>query len=417
MGTDVPFIEYAEVNPKRNLRRGAQYPFVEMNAVPEGGGEPAYFTEREYDGGGGSRFAVGDTLFARITPCTENGKIAYVAGLNGSDAAFGSTELIVLSARVGKAEPRFIYQVAASQRVRRRAVSRMLGTSGRQRVPTWFFTEELTVPAFTLSEQRAIAAVLDAIDEAIKRTEAVIAATERLREALLNELLTRGVHGWHSEWMQAPGLGTVPACWDVVRLADALAELRYGTSTQLGASGTYAVLRIPNVARGFIDVSEMKYADLAPREASVLALRRGDLLIVRTNGNPEICGQSAVFNELGGRWAFASYLLRLRTQPSVLEPTYLWTYLRSAAGRKQLSANIRTSAGNYNLSAGGLEALQVPLPSVEEQRRIVDVVHTSSEANEAAERELQRLAAVKQSISDALLTGRLRVPGAVEHAR
>ena len=53
-------------------------------------------------------------------------------------------------------------------------------------------------------EQRVIAAVLDSIDEVIERTEAVIAATERLRDALLHELLTRGVPGWHSEWKDAP---------------------------------------------------------------------------------------------------------------------------------------------------------------------------------------------------------------------
>ena len=71
-----------------------------------------------------------------------------------------------------------------------------------------------------LAEQRAIAAVLDSIDEAIERTEAVIAATERLRDTLLHELLTRGVPGWHSEWKEAPGIGTVPACWEVVRLGE-----------------------------------------------------------------------------------------------------------------------------------------------------------------------------------------------------
>ena len=78
-----------------------------------------------------------------------------------------------------------------------------------------------------MPEQRVIAAVLDSIDEAIERTEAVIAATERLRDALLHELLTRGVPGWHSEWKEAPGIGTVPACWDVVRLGD-VATLQRG---------------------------------------------------------------------------------------------------------------------------------------------------------------------------------------------
>jgi hypothetical protein len=48
----------------------------------------------------------------------------------------------------------------------------------------------------------------------------VIAATERLRSALLAELLTRGVPGWHTEWKQAPGIGPIPECWEVVRLGD-----------------------------------------------------------------------------------------------------------------------------------------------------------------------------------------------------
>src|SRR5690606_23446214 len=133
---------------------------------------------------------------------------------------FGSTEFIVLSARPGRADPHFVYQTAASSRVRSLAISRMLGTSGRQRVPTWFFTDELTVPDFPLAEQRAIAAVLDAVDETIERTEAVIAATEELRNALLHDLLSRGVPGWHTEWKQVPGLGTIPACWDVVTLGE-----------------------------------------------------------------------------------------------------------------------------------------------------------------------------------------------------
>ena len=69
-----------------------------------------------------------------------------------------------------------------------------------------------------LPEQRAIAAVLDSIDEAIERTEVVIAATECLRESLLHEFLTRGVPGWHTEWKEVRGVGTIPVDWEVVQL-------------------------------------------------------------------------------------------------------------------------------------------------------------------------------------------------------
>ena len=79
-----------------------------------------------------------------------------------------------------------------------------------------------------LDEQRRIAAVLDAIDEAIERSEAVIAATEELRRSLLHELLSRGVPGWHSEWREVRGLGVVPACWEVVRLGEVCERPEYG---------------------------------------------------------------------------------------------------------------------------------------------------------------------------------------------
>ena len=76
--------------------------------------------------------------------------------------------------------------------------------------------------------QRAIAAVLDAIDDAIEGTEALIAATEQLRDSLLHELLTRGVPGWHTAWKEVPGLGPIPADWEVVRLGDICTSPQYG---------------------------------------------------------------------------------------------------------------------------------------------------------------------------------------------
>ena len=99
---------------------------------------------------------------------------------------------------------------------------------------------ETSHPPPSPAEQRAIAAVLDSIDEAIERTEAVIAATERLRDALLHELLTRGVPGWHSEWKEAPGIGTIPACWEVVRLGEDTTHVGSGV-TPKGGKSAYTV--------------------------------------------------------------------------------------------------------------------------------------------------------------------------------
>ena len=95
---------------------------------------------------------------------------------------------------------------------------------------SWNHLREFSFVCPPLPEQRAIAAVLDAIDGAIERTEAAIAATERLRDALLHELLTRGVPGWHTEWKEAPGIGTIPACWEVMRLGDGVTHVGSGVT-------------------------------------------------------------------------------------------------------------------------------------------------------------------------------------------
>ena len=265
-----------------------------------------------------------------------------------------------------------------------------------------------------LPEQRAIAAVLDGIDEAIERTEEVIAATERVRDALLRELLTRGLPGRHSEWAEVPRLGTVPACWDSVHLGDVCAEIKYGTSRPLSPEGALPVLRIPNVARGVLDLSDLRYANLPEGERQTVSLSPGDLLLVRTNGNPEVCGTGVLWPGLEGEWAFASYLLRLRTVMRRLDGSYLWAFLQTAFGRRQLRGNIRTSAGNYNLSAEGLMTIEIPLPPLGEQQVIVAALH-GVDANVArACEERARLQSLQGSAADALLTGRVRV-GVSEH--
>ena len=107
----------------------------------------------------------------------------------------------------------------------------MLSISAKTAVPILNKTVFSAVPILLppLPEQRAIAAVLDSIDDAIERTDAVITATEQLRDSLLHQLLTRGVPGWHTEWEDVPGLGTMPADWDMVRLGD-VAEIVMGQS-------------------------------------------------------------------------------------------------------------------------------------------------------------------------------------------
>jgi len=120
-----------EVNPTRVLRKGEVAPYLDMANMPTRCHTPDVVVERPF--GSGMRFMNGDTLVARITPCLENGKTAYVDFLEDGQVGWGSTEYIVLRPKP-PLPPEFGYCLARSVEFRDFAIQSMTGSSGRQRV-------------------------------------------------------------------------------------------------------------------------------------------------------------------------------------------------------------------------------------------------------------------------------------------
>ena len=177
----LPFSQAVTVNPRVQLTRGATYPFVDMGAV-SAGSRSAYASEQRQFDGGGSRFAVGDTLMARITPCLENGKIARFAGLPG-EIGHGSTEFIVIRGRDGVSDTDYAYYLTKWEGVSGYAISQMTGTSGRQRVPSEAL-DHLKVLLPPLPEQRAIAHILGTLDDKIENLRRQNETLEAMARAL-----------------------------------------------------------------------------------------------------------------------------------------------------------------------------------------------------------------------------------------
>jgi type I restriction enzyme S subunit len=125
--------EILEIDPPRQLRRGSISPYLEMKGVPTSGHNAVDVIGREFSSG--SKFRNGDTLLARITPCLENGKTAFVDFLKDGETGWGSTEFIVMCGRREEINP-FAYYLARSEVFRHNAIQNMVGSSGRQRVPS-----------------------------------------------------------------------------------------------------------------------------------------------------------------------------------------------------------------------------------------------------------------------------------------
>jgi type I restriction enzyme S subunit len=125
--------EILEIDPPRQLKRGSVSPYLEMKGVPTSGHSAVDVVGREFSSG--SKFRNGDTLLARITPCLENGKTAFVDFLKDGEIGWGSTEFIVMCGRREEVNP-FAYYLARSEVFRNNAIQNMVGSSGRQRVPS-----------------------------------------------------------------------------------------------------------------------------------------------------------------------------------------------------------------------------------------------------------------------------------------
>ena len=123
--------EIATLNPKRTITKGTLARSIEMAQLPTSGSFPAGWDMKEYNGG--MKFQNGDTLMARITPCLENGKVAYINFLEENEVAFGSTEYIVIASK-GAIAPEVFYFLTRHNDFVDFAVKNMNGSSGRQRV-------------------------------------------------------------------------------------------------------------------------------------------------------------------------------------------------------------------------------------------------------------------------------------------
>lgn len=170
----------ADFNPREQLAKGALAKSVPMAMLKEFQRQITGYEIKAFNGG--AKFRNGDTLLAKITPCLENGKTAFVDILDDGEVAFGSTEFIVLRAK-NETNPEFLYYFAISPDFRKRAIECMEGTSGRQRVnENALKTLELPIPE--PQTQQSIAAVLFALDKKIALNKQINARLEQMAKTL-----------------------------------------------------------------------------------------------------------------------------------------------------------------------------------------------------------------------------------------
>lgn len=186
---EVALVDVAQINPTVSLPKGAIAKKIAMEALQPFTKKPSFYALEPFNGG--MKFQNGDTIVARITPCLENGKTAYIDLLEPNEVAFGSTEYIVLREKQGVSDKQFLYYFSISPIFREVAILSMTGSSGRQRVQTDVVKNHVfELPL--LEEQKSIATVLSSLDDKIDLLHRQNKTLEAMAETLFRQWFVEG---------------------------------------------------------------------------------------------------------------------------------------------------------------------------------------------------------------------------------
>jgi type I restriction enzyme, S subunit len=387
--SDVLEIRKRAIDPREHP--DSTFFYYSMPAFDESG-EPQVVTGGSIDSG---KFRVdpGDILISKLNPRI---KRVWKVDNDGSLPSICSTEFVDVVPR-NPEDRDFVFHLLGSESVYRELRRVAEGTTNSHVRFRPGFLEQISTRGLPIRDSWSrIAEILSTVDEAIEHTEALIAKTQQIKTGLMHDLFTRGVtpdgrlrpqRDQAPELYKQSPLGWIPREWEAMCLGDAAADMRYGTSapSQDEPIGI-PVLRIPNIVPGTLDLSDLKFQEPSPEDLKRFTAIPGDILVVRTNGNPSILGTCAVVGEDVGTVLFASYLIRIRTDRRILLPRFVSEFFQTRPARSFIESRAATSAGNFNINTTSLRVMPIPRIELNEQDQILcRVNHFETNAKFATE--------------------------------
>ena len=214
---EVLLSEFLEFNPKRTIKKNEVARKITMDLLIPHSKQIYSFKYEPYTGG--AKFSNGDTIMARITPCLENGKHAYVSCLNEGEIAYGSTEYIVLCGKNGVSDNEFVYYLSHTPQFVNTAIKSMVGSSGRQRAQVPVLENLIMTVPVNLSDQRKIAGILSALDAKIENNNKINANLEAQAQALFKSWFVDFTPFKDQPFVDSE-LGPIPQGWKVGTLGE-----------------------------------------------------------------------------------------------------------------------------------------------------------------------------------------------------
>ena len=274
-----------------------------------------------------------------------------------------------------------------------------------------------------MAEQAVIARILDAVDTALERTRHMSERVRDLFESLVTELLCRGIG--HDGKLRDPfenasdfvdtSLGRVPRDWRIGTVGNEF-EVQSGftiNSNRRPRLQKRRYLRVANVQRDFLDLSEVHELEAKDHEFSPRSVSPDDLLIVEGHADSMEIGRCALVTEEAAGMTFQNHLYRLRTKGDITA-IFACMWLNSTYAQRFWNARCATSSGLNTINQRALKQLILPVPSEAEQHDIVSIVEQTRRHRDSVSLMRSKLEGLKSSLMHDLLTGRVRVDDAAE---
>lgn len=405
--------DVADINPttSKSFKNSEAIEFLPMSNVNEHIGQIKSYAFEAYEKvkQGYTAFKNGDVLFAKITPCMENGNCVIVEGLK-YNLGFGSTELVVFRSR--KILNKYLHQFLRNESFLKKAEQFMIGAAGQKRISTNYLRiHPVTIPSY--SEQVAITDLLDkktaAIDKKIALLETKIKYYSELSKAIINEAVCRGLNKnvplkeSGTEW-----IGKIPEHWEVKRVKDVVTINANVLSENTVKDYSFKYIDIANVnSAGSTENVEIIDFENAPSRARRI-VKKGDVIIstVRT-----YLKAIAVFN-FDVKDVIVSTGFAVLTAKKKLDAHFLGYFVRSDFFIErviQLSSGVSYPA----ISATVLSSLPILLPPENEQKEIADYLDNKSKTIESIitniTTQIENLKELRKTLINDVVTGKLNV--------
>ena len=351
-------------------------PFVGLEHIASGETRLQKFAQSADVRSAKFRFYAGDILYGKLRPYLDKAVIAIFNGIC-------STDLLVLTPKENVVKEFLIYVLHSNDFIKY-AIATTTGTNHPR--TSWSAISKFKFGLPEYLEQQKIADILLTVDEAIQKTNEIIAKTERLKKGLMQELLTKGVG--HKEFKDTE-IGRIPEEWEVVRLENVVEiwdKYRVPVKEQDRKPGPFPYCG----ANGIIDYIAGYTHD-------------GEFVLLAEDGGFFGPFENSAYIMRGKFWA-NNHVHILKAIEGILINEFLMYCLNFMDLTPFLTGSTRPKLTQENT-----RKIPLPLPPIQEQQRIAEILTTIDRKLEIERNEKAKLERIKQGLMDLLLTGKIRV--------